>query len=153
MRYYQAEHEAAYREIERLRYTQWNDLFDERGAWTYDNFQNRAFLERVIPQLDVPAASTPSVFEYGCGTGPAACFLAARGFEVDAIDLIPEAIAIARRMAEERACLSPSAWRTSVPWHLNRRAGATTLSSTATACSPLLPTRIVAQYSRPSGPA
>lgn len=42
------------------------------------------------------------MFEYGCGTGPAACFLAARGFQVDAIDLIPEAITIARRMATER---------------------------------------------------
>ncbi len=102
LRYYQAEHESAYREIERLGYTQWNDLFDERGAWTYDNFQSRAFLERVIPQLELPVDSATSVLEYGCGTGPAACLLAARGFEVDAIDLIPEAIVIARRMAEER---------------------------------------------------
>ena len=102
MRYYQPEHEAAYRQIARLGYTQWNDLFDESSAWTYDDFQNRAFLERVIPRLDLPAASVTRVFEYGCGTGPAACFLAARGFQVEAIDLIPEAITIARRMAKER---------------------------------------------------
>jgi len=102
VRYYHAEHESAYRRIERLGYTQWNDLFDESKAWTYDDFQTRSFLERVIPHLNLPAVSAPSVFEYGCGTGPAAFYLAARGFEVDAIDLIPEAIAIARRMAEER---------------------------------------------------
>jgi len=102
VRYYQAEHESAYRKIEQLGYTQWNDLFDQSSAWTYDAFQNRPFLERVIPRLDLPAASATRVFEYGCGTGPAACFLAARGFQVDAIDLIPEAIAIARRMANER---------------------------------------------------
>ena len=102
MRYYHAEHEAAYRTIAQLEYTQWNDLFDQSSAWTYDDFQNRAFLERVIPRLDLPAASAPSVLEYGCGTGPAACFLAARGFRVDAIDLIPEAITLARRMAKER---------------------------------------------------
>jgi len=102
VRYYQAEHESAYRKIDQLGLTQWNDLFDQSSAWTYDNFQNRTFLERVIPRLDLPAAPAPSVFEYGCGTGPAACFLAARGFQVDAIDLIPEAITIARRMAEER---------------------------------------------------
>jgi SAM-dependent methyltransferase len=100
VRYYQAEHESAYREIERLGYTQWNDLFDQSGEWTYDHFQNRAFLERILPQLDLPEASR--ALEYGCGTGPAACFLAARGFQVDAIDLIPEAITLARRMAEER---------------------------------------------------
>lgn len=102
VRYYQAEHEAAYRTIEQLGYTQWNDLLDQGRAWTYDEFQNRAFLERVIPRLDLPAASATTVFEYGCGTGPAACFLAARGFQVDAVDLIPEAITLARRMANER---------------------------------------------------
>ncbi len=102
VRYYQAEHESAYRKIEQLGYTQWNDLFDQSSAWTYDSFQNRTFLERVIPRLDLPAASATSALEYGCGTGPAACFLAARGFQVDAIDLIPEAITLARRMANER---------------------------------------------------
>ncbi|ONI73927.1 hypothetical protein BWI15_11035 [Kribbella sp. ALI-6-A] len=102
MRYYHAEHESVYREIEKLGYTQWNDLFEHSGAWTYDHFQNRAFLERVITRLGLPAAAGTRVLEYGCGTGPAACFLAARGFEVDAIDLIPEAINLARRLAEER---------------------------------------------------
>lgn len=102
VRYYQAEHESAYRKIEQLGYTQWNDLFDQSSAWTYDYFQNRTFLERVIARLDFPAASATRVFEYGCGTGPAACFLAARGVQVDAIDLIPEAITLARRMAKER---------------------------------------------------
>jgi 2-polyprenyl-3-methyl-5-hydroxy-6-metoxy-1,4-benzoquinol methylase len=102
VRYYQAEHEAAYRKIEQLGYTQWNDLFDQSSAWTYDSFQNRPFLERVIPLLDLPEASAARVFEYGCGTGPAACFLAALGYQVDAIDLIPEAISIAKRMATER---------------------------------------------------
>lgn len=101
MRYYQAEHEAAYQTIEQRGYTQWNDLFDQ-GAWTYDAFQNRAFLERVLPRLDLPDPIDTHVFEYGCGTGPAACFLAARGFQVDAVDLVPEAITIARRMANRR---------------------------------------------------
>ena len=64
--------------------------------------QNRSFLEQVIPKLDLPAAAETTALEYGCGTGPAACFLAARDFQVDAIDLIPEAITLARRMAEER---------------------------------------------------
>lgn len=53
----------------------------------------------MISRLDLPAAT--EVLEYGCGTGPAAYFLAARGFQVDSIDLIPEAITLARRMAEE----------------------------------------------------
>jgi hypothetical protein len=35
-------------------------------------------------------------------TGAAACFLAARGFRVDAVDLIPQAITLARRFARQR---------------------------------------------------
>ncbi|GAB2558687.1 hypothetical protein GCM10027269_10490 [Kribbella endophytica] len=118
MRYYQQEHESAYREIEKHGHTQWNDLFDPVGTWTYDHFQNRAFLERALPQLDLLGANdaarpgdagaqrrasrSPRAFEYGCGTGPAACWLAAQGWQVDAIDLIPEAIAIARKLADDR---------------------------------------------------
>ncbi|GAB3827819.1 methyltransferase domain-containing protein [Kribbella italica] len=106
MRYYHPEHESAYREVERRGHTQWNDLFDPTANWTYDHFQNRPFLEQALPHLALPgealAAPAPRAFEYGCGTGPAACWLAAQGFEVDAIDLIPEAITIARRMAEDR---------------------------------------------------
>jgi 2-polyprenyl-3-methyl-5-hydroxy-6-metoxy-1,4-benzoquinol methylase len=96
MRYYYAEHQAAYRRIGREGMAQWNDLFGEGS--TYDDFANRAFLESVLDRL--PASG--EVLEYGCGTGPAACFLAARGFHVDAIDLIPEAIALAQGFARER---------------------------------------------------
>jgi SAM-dependent methyltransferase len=42
------------------------------------------------------------VLEYGCGTGPGACFLASRGFRVDAVDLSPTAIRLARGFAAER---------------------------------------------------
>lgn len=96
MRYYYAEHQTAYRQLEREGLTQWNDLFGE--SWTFDDFPNRAFLESVLDRLP----PSGDVLEYGCGTGPAACFLAARGFRVDAIDLIPEAIALARAFARER---------------------------------------------------
>lgn len=96
MRYYYAEHQIAYRQLMQDGLTQWNDLFGE--SWTFDNFPNRAFLESVLEWLPVGG----SVLEYGCGTGPAACFLAARGFRVDAIDLIPEAIELARGFARER---------------------------------------------------
>ncbi|NUS00781.1 MAG: class I SAM-dependent methyltransferase [Kribbellaceae bacterium] len=97
MRYYYAEHQAAYRQLMAEGLTQWNDLFGE--SWTYDNFPNRAFLESVLDRF--PAGG--DVLEYGCGTAPAACFLAERGFRVHAIDLIPEAIELARGFARERA--------------------------------------------------
>lgn len=98
MRYYYAEHQAAYQRLAQQGLTQWSDLFGETDE--YDAFPNRPFLERALPELDLPPE--PDVLEYGCGTGPAACFLAARGFRVDAIDLIPEAITLARRFARQR---------------------------------------------------
>lgn len=98
MSYYHAEHEAAYRRLEQEGLTQWSDLFGETED--FEAFPNRAFLEDALTRLDLPAEA--DVLEYGCGTGPAACFLAAQGFQVDAIDLIPEAITLARRFAHER---------------------------------------------------
>ncbi|WP_202872410.1 class I SAM-dependent methyltransferase [Kribbella soli] len=98
MRYYYAEHQAAYERLEREGLTQWNDLFEDDRTDDFDAFPNRSFLEHALPQLPESA----DVLEYGCGTGAAACFLAARGFRVDAIDLIPEAITLARRFARQR---------------------------------------------------
>lgn len=67
----------------------------------FDDFDLRPFLEKVLPTLRLPAAR-PTALEYGTGTGPGACFLAARGFRVDAIDISPTAIQLARRFAAER---------------------------------------------------
>ncbi|TCC59427.1 class I SAM-dependent methyltransferase [Kribbella pittospori] len=100
MRYYYGEHEAGYRRLRQAGMTQWSDLFGETE--TFDAFPNRGFLEEVLGRLDLGSPAEVDVLEYGCGTGPAACFLAARGFRVDAVDLIPEAIELARRFAQER---------------------------------------------------
>ncbi|TCC53506.1 class I SAM-dependent methyltransferase [Kribbella capetownensis] len=100
MRYYYREHEAAYRRLRQQGMTQWSDLFGETED--FEEFPNRGFLEGVLGRLVLPSASEVEVLEYGCGTGPAACLLAARGFRVDAVDLIPEAIELARRFAQER---------------------------------------------------
>lgn len=100
MRYYRAEHEATYRRLEREGMTQWSDLFE--SGRTFEDFPNRAFLERVLPDLGPPTGAGADVWEYGCGTGPVACFLAARGFRVRATDLVPRAVALARRFARER---------------------------------------------------
>jgi len=42
------------------------------------------------------------VLEVGCGTGPASCFLAAKGFVAEGIDISPHAIAMARQQAALR---------------------------------------------------
>jgi len=100
VRYDYAEHEAAYQRLEQEGMSQWSDLFEENQD--PEAFPNRAFLEHALPRLDLPTPSEVDVLEYGCGTGPAACFLAGRGFRVDAVDLIPQAITIARRLAQQR---------------------------------------------------
>ena len=65
------------------------------------DFSSRGFLEAVIPRLRF-GREQPTALELGTGVGPGALFLAAHGFHVHGIDLIPEAIAQARRNASER---------------------------------------------------
>jgi 2-polyprenyl-3-methyl-5-hydroxy-6-metoxy-1,4-benzoquinol methylase len=97
-KYYRPEHEDAYSRIEREGRASWDEL---HGGTGFDDFSSRAFLEQVLPTLGLEPSET-DVLEYGCGTGPGACFLAARGFRVDAVDLIARAIELARRFAAER---------------------------------------------------
>ena len=68
---------------------------------SFEDFDLRSFLEAVLPPMTLSGAR-PRAFEYGTGTGPGACFLAARGFVVDAVDISPTAIALARRFADQR---------------------------------------------------
>ena len=67
----------------------------------YDEFSSRGFLDEVIPRLTVHR-DRPRVLELGTGIGPGAVYLAEHGFAVHAVDVIPEAIARARRAAAER---------------------------------------------------
>ena len=99
MRYYEQEHFDAYARIQRDGLDQWNDLHSEDSGRGYDEFPSRPFLTRILP---ADPSAEPSVLEYGCGTGGAACFLASRGYRVHAVDLVPDAIAIARKRAAER---------------------------------------------------
>jgi len=63
-----------------------------------EDFSSRGFLEDVIPRLRF-GRERPAALELGTGVGPGALFLAAHGFRVHGIDLIPEAIEQARRNA------------------------------------------------------
>ena len=67
----------------------------------YDDFSSRGFLDEVIPRLALRRARA-RVLELGTGIGPGAIYLAERGFAVHAVDVIPEAIEQARRIAAER---------------------------------------------------
>lgn len=99
-RYYEAEHYGAYERLRREGLTQWSDLHEPGQPQAYEDFPTRAFLDRVL--TTGAQARGRRVLEYGCGTGAAACFLAGRGFQVDAVDLVPDAIAMAREFAAAR---------------------------------------------------
>jgi 2-polyprenyl-3-methyl-5-hydroxy-6-metoxy-1,4-benzoquinol methylase len=103
-RYYEAEHFSTYARMRLEGQQQWDDVHGPDTSGGYDHFPNRAFIEAVLASRPRRAdGSQPiRVLEYGCGTGPVACFLAARGFRVDAVDLVPDAIAMARDFAAER---------------------------------------------------
>ena len=95
MSHWQRENETSYRRLGTV-----GDAVDYAGR-SFEQFDLRPFLEAAHAWMTF-AAERPRAFEYGTGTGPGACFLAARGFAVDAIDISPTAIDLARRFAAER---------------------------------------------------
>ena len=96
MRYYYREHLAGYDWVKREGKRTWHEMKPD----AFENFSSRKVLEGILPRLQF-SVDQPEVLEYGCGTGPGACFLAQRGFLVDGLDLIPTAIEIARTNASE----------------------------------------------------
>ena len=99
MKYYYPEHLTGYERIKTESKRSWGEIHGDPDG--FEQFSSRGFLERILPRLQF-SDSIPKVLEYGCGTGPGACFLAERGFEVEAIDLIPTAIELAKQIACER---------------------------------------------------
>lgn len=99
MKYYYREHILGYQKVKEEGKSAWGEI---HGVSGFENFSSRAFLEEILPQLHF-SEPNPTVLEYGCGTGPGACFMAERGFRVDGIDLIPVAIDMARELAKERS--------------------------------------------------
>ncbi|SFM36098.1 Methyltransferase domain-containing protein [Paenibacillus sp. 1_12] len=99
-KYYFEEHETTYQEIKKDNLEAW-DQFHDPKQYNFENFMMRPFLERALELFNVNSTES-KVFEYGCGTGTGACFLANRGFTVDAIDISPTAIELAKSMALDR---------------------------------------------------
>jgi len=98
MKYYYPEHIEGYQRIQAEGKTAWNEI---HGSTGFENFSSRDFLESALPRLDF-SVPNPTVLEYGCGTGPGACFLAERGYQVDGIDIVPIAIEMAKQIAKEQ---------------------------------------------------
>lgn len=99
-KYYFPEHEATYQQIKELGLVAW-DQFHNPELYDFDNFMMRPFLEQALNLISLDT-KTPQALEYGCGTGTGACFLAARGFEVEAFDISATAIELAQKNAAER---------------------------------------------------
>lgn len=99
MQYYYPEHLEGYERVKANGKIAWDEIHGQEEG--FSNFSSRGFLERILPQLTF-STCVPTALEYGCGTGPGACFLSEQGFQVDAIDLIPLAIEIAKEIASRR---------------------------------------------------
>ena len=63
--------------------------------------RQKPFSRRPCP-LSLFSTSHPRALEYGCGTGPGACFLACNGYDVEGIDQDATAIKLACQQAETR---------------------------------------------------
>lgn len=95
MKYRHEQIDLMYRELRAL-----NRAVDWAGR-SFDDFDLRGFLEQTLPTL-MFFSTRPRALEYGTGTGAGACFLAARGFLVHAIDVSLTAIELAKKFAAER---------------------------------------------------
>jgi hypothetical protein len=71
-----------------LRSNVWGEFHGDSG---FDHFSSWDLLVWALDRLQLPLAET-AVPDYGCGTGPGACLIAERGYQVDAIDLIPPSL-------------------------------------------------------------
>ena len=78
--------------------TAWHEIHNGNE---FERFPSREFLQAALGRLQLDAKH-PSALELGCGTGPGACFLAECGFVVHGVDLIADAIEIARQQAQSR---------------------------------------------------
>jgi len=96
-RYYYHEHLADYAELKAKGLKSRGEIYGDSND--FDEFSSKPFLEATLPLLDV--ISDARVLELGCGTGPGACYLADKGFQVDGIDLIPDAIEKAKENAAD----------------------------------------------------
>jgi len=79
--------------------TSWDEQADPQAS--FDKFVMRPFLEESLATLTEPLNAL-SALEIGCGSGPIACFLAARGLVVRGIDVSPTALEMARQNAAQR---------------------------------------------------
>ena len=98
MKYYVREHLHGYQQIANTGKSSWDEL---HGRASFEDAMIRQHLAIALPQC-VWQRTPLRALEYGCGTGPGACYLAEQGFEVTGIDLDPTAIALARQEAAKR---------------------------------------------------
>ncbi|WP_314592083.1 methyltransferase domain-containing protein [Paenibacillus terrigena] len=95
-KYYYDEHEDTYQKMKTGNISAW-DEFHDPTSYSFDN----SFLEKAFSIININESGLEA-FEYGCGTGAGACYLAKRGFTVDAVDISPTAIEMANEIARSK---------------------------------------------------
>ena len=95
MKKYYEGHELAYQKL----------AAEGADCWGGDDFENvhmLAFLTFALAQTDLEQRDAVRALVLGCGTGPLACALSRRGYQVKGIDISATAIEIARANASKR---------------------------------------------------
>ena len=95
MRRYYEGHEAVYQRLAAAGADCW-------GQDDFDKVYMLAFLEDALRQTRLDGLDGARALVIGCGTGPLACALSRRGYQVSGIDISPTAIAMAREQARIR---------------------------------------------------
>ncbi|MCD4819342.1 MAG: class I SAM-dependent methyltransferase [Candidatus Cloacimonetes bacterium] len=99
MKYYFKEYEKGYQLLKKKNKSIWAELFSEE--FSFDKFDMLSFMEQALPLISIKNKHKRAL-EYGCGTGAGAYYLEQNGFIVDAIDISPTAIELAKEIANQR---------------------------------------------------
>lgn len=100
-KYYYA-HEIAYQMLIGKGKISWDgsESQEEYSDFSYKDFLIK-YLDKYFPQV-ISKKRSFRALEVGCGTGPGSCYLCEKGFSVKGIDIVSEAIDIARDQANLR---------------------------------------------------
>src|SRR5436309_15555356 len=77
----------------------WRDVYEQESVYALVHQDRRETVLAIVDRLPLQAGA--NVLDVGCGSGAISVPLAARGLRVNAVDAVPEMVALTKRRASE----------------------------------------------------
>ena len=96
MKKYYEGHDDVYQRIQAEGHNCW-------GRINFEQAHMQGFVKKALKKTNLDSRPHVQALVLGCGTGPIACLLSKRGYQVSGIDISPTAIEMAKQQAEQRS--------------------------------------------------